>query len=147
MKVLYILGFNYTPPYTYYEPGPLEELNTFELLKRSIESVKKLITNDIIVCGDPNDIQKSQLMVNHKNIIFEPLTKDPFYKRFDIILDISEKYKEDILFVEYDVVFLVNPNINKLFFNVGLKDNEPTGDIIYVEYEKIEAIKKLYIYI
>lgn len=31
-----------------------------------------------------------------------------------------------------------------LFFNVGINSNEPTGDIIYVEFEKIESLSREY---
>ena len=131
---MYILGFDYKPPYSYYEPSHLKELNTLELLHRSIDSARQFITNDIIVCSD--------LCID--GVINETLTKDPFQNRFEILLEISEKYKEDILFVEHDVVFLKNPGIHKLFFNVGIKDSEPTGDLIFVEYEKLKKLKSTY---
>ena len=99
MKILYILGFNYKPPYSYYEPSHLKELNTLELLQRSIDSTKQFLKDDIIVCSD----------LKIENVKNETLTKDPFQNRLEIILEISEKYKEDILFVEHDVVFLRNP--------------------------------------
>ena len=32
-----------------------------------------------------------------------------------------------------------------MFFNVGIKDSEPTGDLIFVEYEKLKKLKSIYI--
>lgn len=137
MKVAYILKFDYEQPEDYWVNYKIDNATVEEMLEASIASVRKHITNDIIVVSDRE-------IPGVRNVKIEG---NPYHDRIFIIHQLINEFNDDILFVEHDVIFLKNPNINEMFFNVGSDDFEPFGEILYFEKDKINEYIYIYVYI